>query len=330
MISLGFPEDYKDRVKTINDQLMRSFEVIENVNLRAAMAHYPEAGGKRLRPLLATIACEAFGGDPDIAIPYGVSLEMVHNFTLVHDDVMDEDDTRRGLRTVHCEYGVPEAILAGDAMFARAFEIVLESDVEAASAVKLVEILARSVRLLADGQQMDLDFEERDIVSPEEYLEMIERKTAVLYSAAAQGGAIVGGAPEPHQEAMFEYGRLIGLGFQIWDDVLDLRSDLETFGKPVLNDIRNGKKTLIVVHALDTMKGPDKERLLAVLGKKDATEEELKDAKDLLESIGSIDYASRVASEFVAKAKDKLKVLSDSEHKAALVAFADFMLARKS
>jgi geranylgeranyl diphosphate synthase type I len=327
---LGFPEDYKDRVKTINGQLMRSFEVIENLNLRAAMAHYPDAGGKRLRPLLATIVCEAFEGDPDRAIPYGVALEMVHNFTLVHDDVMDEDDTRRGMKTVHCEYGVPEAILAGDAMFARAFEIVLESEVDDSTAVKLVEILARSVRLLADGQQMDLDFEERDIVSPDEYLEMIERKTAVLYSAAAQGGAIVGGAAEPHQEAMFEYGRLIGLGFQIWDDVLDLRSDQETFGKPVLNDIRNGKKTLIVVHALDTMKSPQKDQLIAVLGKKDATEEELRHAKDLLESIGSIDYASRVASEFVAKAKDKLKVLKDSQHKAALMTFADFMLARKS
>ena len=330
MICLAFPEDYKDRVKTINDQLMRSFEVIENLNLRAAMAHYPDAGGKRLRPLLATIVCESFGGDSDRAIPFGVALEMIHNFTLVHDDVMDEDDTRRGMKTVHTEYGIPEAILAGDAMFARAFEIVLESDVDDPSAVRLVDILARSVRLLADGQQMDLDFEERDIVSPDEYLEMIERKTAVLYSAAAQGGAIIGGASEPHQEAMFEYGRLIGLGFQIWDDVLDLRSDKETFGKPVLNDIRNGKKTLIVVHALDTMKGPEKEQLMAILGKRDATDDELQLAKGLLESIGSIDYASRVASEFVAKAKDKLSVLKDSQHKAVLMAFADFMLARKS
>lgn len=330
MICLAFPEDYKDRVKTINNQLMASFEVIENLNLRAAMAHYPDAGGKRLRPLLATIACEAFDGDPDKAIPFGVALEMVHNFTLVHDDVMDEDDTRRGMKTVHTEYGVPEAILAGDAMFARAFEIVLESDVDDPRVVKLVEILARSVRLLADGQQMDLDFEKREIVSPDEYLEMIERKTAVLYSAAAQGGAIVGGATELQQEAMFEYGRLIGLGFQIWDDVLDLRSDKETFGKPVLNDIKNGKKTLIVVHALDTMKSPEKDQLIAVLGKKDATDEELQRAKDLLESIGSIDYASRVASEFVAKAKDKLKMLKDSQHKVALAIFADFMLARKS
>ncbi len=325
-----FPDEYKDRIKVINDQLMQSFEAMENVNLRAAMAHYPAAGGKRLRPLLATMVCEAFGGNPDRAVPFGVALEMVHNFTLVHDDVMDEDDTRRGLKTVHHEYGVPEAILAGDAMFARAFEIVLDADVEDSDVIKLVEILARSVRLLADGQQMDLDFEDRDIVSPEEYLEMIERKTAVLYSAAAQGGAIVGGASEQQQEAMFEYGRLIGLGFQIWDDVLDLRSTKESFGKPVLNDIRNGKKTLIVVHALDAMKSPQKDELMAVLGKKDATEDELMGAKELLETVGSIDYASRIASEFVAKAKEELKAVKDDGHRMILAAFADFMLSRKS
>jgi geranylgeranyl diphosphate synthase type I len=184
--------------------------------------------------------------------------------------------------------------------------------------------------LLADGQQMDLDFEDRDIVSPGEYLEMIERKTAVLYSAAAQGGAIAGNASEPAQEALFEYGRLIGLGFQIWDDVLDLRSDQETFGKPVLNDIRNGKKTLIVVHALDTLKGPKKDELISILGRKDAKDAELVHAKDILEAVGSIDYASRVASEFVAKAKDELKVVKSEEHRAVLIEFADFMLSRKS
>lgn len=329
-MGLTFPGNYKERIKMMNEQLLGSLEVIDSDTLKAAMAHYPAAGGKRLRPLLATVVCEAFGGNPDRAVPFGVALELIHNFTLVHDDVMDEDDTRRGLKTVHCEYGLAEAILAGDAMFARAFELVIESDLDDSRVVKLVEILARSVRLLADGQQMDLDFEDRKIVSPGEYLEMIERKTAVLYSAAAQGGAVVGGASERQQEAMFEYGRLVGLGFQIWDDVLDLRSDQETFGKPVLNDIRNGKKTLIVVHALDTLKEPEKAALLSTLGKKDATDEELRRARDILEDIGSVEYASRVASEFVAKAKDKLGTLKDSEHKDALRAFADFMLSRKS
>ena len=330
MIPMVFPEDYKDRVKGINDRLIASLDVMDERRLRAAMAHYPAAGGKRLRPLLATIAAEAVGGRAESAMPFGVALEMVHNFTLVHDDVMDEDDTRRGLKTVHSLYGIPEAILAGDAMFARAFEIVLDSDVPDKDLVSLTDILARSVRLLAEGQQMDMDFESRMDVSSEDYLKMIERKTAVLYSAAAEGGAIVGGGTEVQKEALFEYGRLMGIGFQIWDDVLDLRSDQKTFGKPVLNDIRNGKKTLIAVHALENLKGGKRDAFLAVLGKKDATEKELLKAKDILEDVGSIDHASRVSMELVAKAKEQLGALKDSEHKVALREFADFMVARKT
>lgn len=325
-----FPEDCKDRVKRINEYLMHTLDVIQDKNLKAAMAHYPAAGGKRLRPLLATITCEAVGGKAADAIPFGVALEMVHNFTLVHDDVMDEDDTRRGIKTVHAQYGVPEAILSGDALFARAFEVVLDTEVDDPELVRLVDILARSVRLLAEGQQMDMDFEDAKKVSSDQYMKMIELKTAVLYQAAAQGGVIVGGATVEQEEALAEYGRLIGLGFQIWDDVLDLRSDQETFGKPVLNDIRNGKKTLIVVQALEDLKGPDREQFLKVLGKKNATTEELVKARDLLDKVGAIDHATKVADGLVAEAKEKLSVLKNSQPKKALVAFADYMVRRKT
>lgn len=330
MITMAFPDDYRGRVKEINEALMRTLDVIEDKNLKAAMAHYPAAGGKRLRPLLATIACEAVGGKPSSAMPFGVALEMVHNFTLVHDDVMDEDDTRRGIKTVHAAFGVPEAILSGDALFARAFEVVLDSDVDDSELVRLVDILARSVRLLAEGQQMDMDFEDAKAVEAAEYMKMIELKTAVLYSAAAHGGAICGGAPVELQEALAEYGRLMGLGFQIWDDVLDLRSDQETFGKPVLNDIRNGKKTLIVIQALEDLTGPERSEFLSILGNKDATKEKLERARDILDDVGAIDHAMRVSDGLIAEAKEKLGVLKDSAHKQALVAFADFMVKRKT
>lgn len=327
---MPFPEDYKDRVSVLNEQLMRALEVVQEGNLRAAMAHYPTAGGKRLRPLLATIACEAVGGSAESAMPFGVALEMVHNFTLVHDDVMDEDETRRGIRTVHAQFGVPEAILAGDALFARAFEVVLDTEVEEPELVRLVDILARSVRLLAEGQQMDMDFEDAQAVTPDQYMRMIELKTAVLYQAAAQGGAVIGGAPVEQEDALAEYGRLVGLAFQIWDDVLDLRSDQETFGKPVLNDIRNGKKTLIVVHALQELSGAERAQLLGVLGRKDAAAEELVAARDLLEKAGSVDHAAKVAQGLVSEAKERLKALKGSKHRKALVQFADYVVRRKS
>jgi geranylgeranyl diphosphate synthase type I len=327
---MSFPEDYKDRVKEINEYLMRSLEVVEEKRLKAAMAHYPAAGGKRLRPLLATIVCEAVGGKAKNAIPFGTALEIVHNFTLVHDDVMDEDDTRRGIKTVHAQYGIPEAILAGDALFARAFEIVSDTDVDAQKVVRLTEIMAKAVRLLAEGQQLDMDFEDAKKISSDDYLKMIERKTAVLYSAAAQGGVIIGGGSEAQEEAMFEYGRLIGLGFQIWDDVLDLRSDKATFGKPVLNDIRNGKKTLIVVNGLEDMNALEKKQFLKVLGNKKATLGQLKLARDLLEDVGAVDHAVMVANGLVAKAKDRLGVLKESKNKEVLKEFADYMVTRKS
>lgn len=327
---MKFPDDYKDRVKTVNDSLMRSMDVIEDKNLKAAMSHYPAAGGKRLRPLLATMVCEAVGGRWEKALPFGVALEVVHNFTLVHDDVMDEDDTRRGIKTVHAQYGIPEAILAGDALFARAFEIVSETDVDSQSVLKLNTILAKAVRLLAEGQQMDMDFEDAKKITSEDYLKMIERKTAVLYSAAAQGGVIAGEGTAAQEEALFEYGRLIGLGFQIWDDVLDIRSDQVTFGKPVLNDIRNGKKTLIVVSALEDLRGVERKEFLKVLGNKKAKLNELKLARDLLEDVGAVEHAVRVANELVAQGKARLSVLKESPEKKALIEFADYMVSRKT
>ncbi|OGS44189.1 MAG: hypothetical protein A3K76_06090 [Euryarchaeota archaeon RBG_13_57_23] len=327
---MAFPEDYSGRVREINEQLMHSFDVIQDKNLKGAMAHYPAAGGKRLRPLLATIASEAVGGKPNSAMPFGIALEMVHNFTLVHDDVMDEDDTRRGIKTVHAAYGIPEAILSGDALFARAFEVALDSKAKDSDLVRLVETLARSVRLLAEGQQMDMDFETAKTVTSDQYMKMIELKTAVLYQAAAQGGAICGGASKAQEDALAEYGRLMGLGFQIWDDVLDLLSDQETFGKPVLNDIRNGKKTLIVIQALEDLKGPERAELLSTLGNEKATKEELVRARDILDEVGAIDHATKVADGLIKQAKEKLSVLKDSNHKTALIAFADFMVKRKT
>ena len=327
---MKFPDDYKDRVKKINEYLMHSMDAVEDKNLKAAMAHYPAAGGKRLRPLLATMVCEAVGGKWQNAVPFGVALEIVHNFTLVHDDVMDEDDTRRGIKTVHAQYGIPEAILAGDALFARAFEIIPESDVDSEDVVKLTTILAKSVRLLAEGQQMDMDFEDAKKITSDDYMKMIERKTAVLYSAAAEGGVIAAGGTKAQEEALFEFGRLTGLGFQIWDDVLDLRSDQKTFGKPVLNDIKNGKKTLIVVSGLEDLRGLERKEFLKVLGNKKATLSQLKLARDLLEDVGAVDHAVRVANELVAQAKARLGVLKESPAKNALKEFADYTVTRKT
>jgi len=202
-------------------------------------------------------------------------------------------------------------------------------NIEAEQKVALTKLLATSVLLLAEGQQMDMDFEKMAEVKADEYLKMIERKTAVLMSAASQGGAIVAGADLQLQKSMFEFGRLMGLGFQIWDDVLDLRADEKTLGKPVGSDIRNGKKTLIAIYALETLEAAKKRRLEQILGKADASKAEVDEAIAILDSAGAIDRAERIALEMISKAKVLLDDLPEGEDRQRLKDLTDFMIRRE-
>jgi geranylgeranyl diphosphate synthase type I len=326
---MDFRKEFGEKIARIDRELESLISEVETKSLREAMLHYPKAGGKRLRPILSMLVADAAGRCGEKALPFGVALEMVHNFTLIHDDVMDNDDTRRGKKTTHVVYGVPRAILAGDALFAKAFAVVGDMDVDAESKSKLNSLLAKSVLLLAEGQQMDMDFEKATEVTAEDYLKMIERKTAVLMSAAAQGGAIVAGAPMQLQESMFEFGRLMGLGFQIWDDVLDLRADEKTLGKPVGSDIRNGKKTLIVIYALESLSAEKRARLGQILGKAGASKAEVDEAIAILDSAGAVDRSERIALEMISKAKELLDDLPEGEDRQRLKDLTDFMIRRE-
>ena len=182
------------RAAPVEAALREYLQVRPPENLYRAMAHIPLAGGKRLRPVMALLACELVGGDSAKAVPYAAALETVHNFTLVHDDVMDEDDLRHGVPSAHAEFGVATAINAGDALFAYAFEMVTDSDCSDTLRAELVRHLAITVREIAEGQQMDLNFEQEETVSPKDYMEMIRLKTSILFGAAAYGGARIGGS----------------------------------------------------------------------------------------------------------------------------------------
>jgi len=326
---MDFKKEFGPKIKMINDDLERRISEIENKNLRDAMMHYPKAGGKRLRPIFTMLVADAISKSGAKAMPFGVALEMAHNFTLIHDDIMDNDETRRGMKTTHIVFGMPAAILAGDALFAKAFEAVGEMDVDSESKNRLNSLLARAVLLVAEGQQMDMDFEKSESIKDEDYLKMIERKTAVLLSAAAQGGAIAAGAKQPLQETMFEFGRLMGLGFQIWDDVLDLRADEKVLGKPIGSDIRNGKKTLIIIYALEVLDSQKKDRLKQIIGKEGASKKEVDEAIAILDSAGAIDRAERIALEMISKAKKLLDDLPEGEDRQKLKDLTDFMIKRE-
>ena len=320
----------KEMVKEVDRALLGYLQHGKHQKLIRAMLHYPEAGGKRMRPLMAILVAEAVGNRGDQALPFGCALEIIHNFTLVHDDVIDQDPVRRGKPAVHIAYDMPTAIIAGDALFARAYEILADTEVDGERLRRLLRRVSDTVFLVAEGQQMDVDNEGRSEVSREEYLDMVEKKTAVLFACAAEGGAVIGGGSEEQISAMKEYARLLGIGFQIWDDVLGIKGDAKKTGKPVGSDIRNGKRTLIVVDALERLEGDARrDAFLKTLGNEKASDEAVKAAVKLLEDIGSIEHARQFALDYAREAKELLSCLRDCEEREMLREMVDYAVGRE-
>lgn len=219
-------------------------------------------GGKRLRPVMCLLACNLFRDKIDDAIMPAVGLEVFHNFTLIHDDLMDNSEVRRGAPTVHNRFGTDQAILSGDVMAFIATECI--SQVPEKVLPKALKLFNRTAIEVCNGQQLDMDYEKKGVVSEKEYLRMIELKTAVLIAASLRMGAIVAEAPEKDQDLLYESGRYLGLAFQIQDDVLDTYGDTRMFGKKTGSDIVSNKKTYLLVKALE-MAGGEKLRQLRKL-----------------------------------------------------------------
>ena len=313
----------------IDEEIKDALELVEPETLRQASEHLIKAGGKKLRPSLVVLSSEAVGGTAEAALKTGAAVELIHTFSLIHDDIMDQDEKRRGKPSVHVLWGEPMAILAGDTLFSKAFGAVLRSE-EVGVAPELIlpalHTVVDSCVKICEGQACDMGFAERQDVAETEYLWMIYKKTAALIAAATKSGAILGGGTPEQVEALSEYGRLIGMAFQIQDDYLDVASSEEDLGKPVGSDIVEGKMTLLVVNALSKASKEDQERLITIL--KEEGDENVTEAMDILEKYGSIEYAWQVAQEDVNKAKSLLDILDDSPAKEALLRIADFVLER--
>lgn len=316
-------KDLEKRAALISGAIERLLPVVHPEGLYEAGRHLVDAGGKRLRPSMLLLAAEAAGGDPEILVPAAVSIELVHNFTLIHDDIMDNADIRRGRPSVHKVWGVSGAILAGDTLYSKAFQILGETPAKPELILAAMEVLSSTCTAICEGQWLDLDFERRNIVSEEEYMEMIEKKTGVLYGASASMGAVLSGASPEVVQGLDEYGRLTGMGFQIQDDVLDLTAPEKVLGKKRGGDLIEGKKTLIMIHAFS------KDVEVDVFGRKDARPEEIEKALKTLEESGSIGYARSKAVELAEKGKRALGVLPNTSAKALLIGLADFMISRR-
>ncbi len=298
--------------------------------LYEAIRHLPmQGGGKRLRPIIAILATQCVGGDSKKIMPYGVALEVLHNFTLIHDDIMDECDTRRGLEAVHKKWGEPMGILAGDTMFSLVFELLDHLEVEDAQFRSVVLDMAKLAREVCEGQYWDMHFESQKKIEELDYYHMIERKTATFFEIAAKNGAELGGGDAQQIKKLAECGRLLGLAFQVWDDYLGITADDEALGKPARSDIVNGKKTLVYVSTHKKLDPFDRRQFVDLYRKKDKTEAEVEQIVKFMEKSGGLEFTRLRAKEFSSFAKATLSDLPETAAKRLLTLLCDFASNRK-
>lgn len=220
-------------------------------------------GGKRIRPLLTLMSYELFHQDVTKALPAALAIEVFHNFTLMHDDIMDNAEVRRGKPTVYKQWGMPTAILSGDVMLIKAYELLLKSS--STKTTEAFKLFNRTAALVCEGQQLDMDFESRNDIAAEDYLSMIRAKTAVLLGCAAQMGGLMAEASETEQQKLYEFGTQLGITFQLQDDYLDTFSTTEQFGKTIGGDILAGKKTYLLLKAMEHLNTEGKAKLQALI-----------------------------------------------------------------
>lgn len=320
-----------ENARMINKYLEKALSGQEPESLGKASLHLIEAGGKRLRPYLTVKACEAVGGRADDAVPFAGAVELLHNFTLVHDDVMDRDDLRRGKPTVHKVYGVPLAVLAGDLLFAKVYDVALNDRPPGMPAERFIESIAKITEaavILCEGQALDMGFPGTSDVTVDDYIRMVGAKTSALFRACAQVGALAGGGSEEQVDALGGFAWDAGVAFQIEDDVLGVTADEEALGKPVGSDLREGKKTLINIHALENANPEQRRRIYKAFGVEDASREDIEAAVEALREAGSIKYARGVADDYVARAFKQLDAVPDTPAKDELKALVEYFVKR--
>ncbi|MDE5835567.1 MAG: polyprenyl synthetase family protein [Paramuribaculum sp.] len=281
----------------------------EPSGLYAPIRYALEAGGKRLRPVLTLSVADALCGNPDRAISQAIGIEMFHNFTLLHDDVMDKADVRRGRPTVHRKYSESTAILSGDAMLTIASGLIMK-DCADSKLRSLLNLFNKTAMEIYEGQQYDMDFENRNDVTVDEYMEMIRLKTSVLLGCACEMGAVMADTDTATCRAFYGYGEKLGLSFQLKDDWLDTYGDPETFGKSIGGDIANEKKTWLLITAMSE----DKSGVLeSVLGNNTTVEQKIEKVRGVYDSLNLSERCRLLEEKYAAEAIECLNPINMSE-----------------
>lgn len=301
----------------------------EPENLYEPMKYILGLGGKRLRPVLVLMTTEIFDADYKKALDAALAIEIFHNFSLVHDDIMDDAPLRRGKETVHERWDINTGILSGDAMLINAYQLFENYD--GATFKELAQLFTRTAIQVCEGQQYDIDFETRDDVSIADYIKMIEYKTAVLVGASLQMGAIVANTPASYKKAVYEFGRLLGIAFQLQDDYLDAFGNPKTFGKQVGGDIIENKKTFLYLKSLETSEKNEAAQLehLYTISPADNSGK-IEAVKTLFESSGAAELTRKEIQKYTEKAFEVLeKIEIDEARKLHLKHFGELLMNRE-
>jgi geranylgeranyl diphosphate synthase type II len=316
--------------KIINQKIEAIFYPTVPADLYQPIRYVLSLGGKRLRPTLALMACNLFSDEVEPAIEAALGVEIFHNFTLVHDDIMDNADKRRCQLTVHRKWSDNVAILSGDAMQIKAYQHLAQ--VPPLLLPKILQRFSQTAMEVCEGQQLDMDFERQTEVTQEEYLEMIRLKTAVLLAASLQIGAWIGGATDQEAQLLYEFGSSLGLAFQLQDDLLDVYGDSETFGKNIGGDIVSNKKTFLLISAMNMATGSVKDTLFHWLNT-DSQESQAKiqAVTEIYNSLGIKVLCERQIASFHVHAFAALDALSLPEsRKAILIDYASSLMQRQT
>lgn len=287
-----------------------------------------DRGGKRFRPALTFLACECVGGKKEDAVGAAAAIELLHNMTLVHDDIEDQSELRRGKPCIHKIYGVPSAINAGDAMLIKVFEIANSSKIPAERCQRLVAKIADRAYGITWGQAFEFSMRERKNFTEEDVIRLLRYKTGALTGLSTEGGAIAGGGSQEQLEILGEFGETVGIAFQIVDDLLNVTGDVKEYGKEIGGDIREGKKTVLAAHLLKAATPQDKKVFGQLLGKKNVKENEIRKVIGLYKKYSSTEYAKTQAEAFLLNAMKALNRLPPSEARNSLSSIADFLVSR--
>jgi len=315
--------------KIIDAEIAKINWTREPRGLYEPIAYVLSLGGKRVRPALVLAGCEMFSGNINDAIAPALGIEIFHNFTLLHDDIMDKADIRRGKPTVHKKWNDNTAILSGDVMQIVAYQYITKTKTEYLKEV--LDLFSTTATEICEGQQLDMEFETRTDVSADEYLEMIRLKTAVLLGAALKIGAIIGNASETDKNLLYDFGVNLGLAFQLKDDLLDVYGNSDTFGKKIGGDILCNKKTFMLISALQKAEGDVKKELLSWLEAKDFDpDEKIKSVRKIYDLLKIKDICEAKMNSYFEIALEKLKNINlPLENKQILCNLAENLKARE-